>query len=70
MDQNNALVFFEGECLYSSRRRILSPRACRSGPANNFCEATFALRLTASYHSPRARQGSAFSAMRVAAFGQ
>jgi Planctomycete cytochrome C len=46
------------------------PESCRSGPASNFCEAIFALQLTASYHSPRARQGSAFSAMSVAAFGQ
>ncbi len=39
--------------------------------AGNFCEATL-LRCSwsANYHSPRARQGSAFSAMSVAAFGQ
>ena len=35
----------------------------------NFCEASLALQV-GRYHSLRARQGSAFSAMSVEAFGQ
>ena len=38
--------------------------------ASNFCKATFARSWPTTYHSLRARQGSAFSAMSVAAFGQ
>ncbi len=61
----------------SSRVSVSIPRDgeyCRLAHAGQVLQATFtkhlAPQLTASYHSARARQGSAFSAMRVAAFGQ